>query len=131
MRIEEFLEQSTKTRSFAKGERIVTRGQQADAAYIIKQGKAKVYRDDSNEAPVMALLGPGEIFGEMAILRFDHYTLSVKAVEDVVAYVITPDMLHEQMRDAHPLTKKILDTLLDRMKEVNQVLMDIDQAGSI
>ncbi|HBR69873.1 MAG TPA: hypothetical protein DEA55_10915 [Rhodospirillaceae bacterium] len=131
MRIEEFLEKSTETRSFAKGECIVVRGQQADAAYIIKQGKAKVYRDEGNEAPVMALLGPGEIFGEMAILRFDHYTLSVKAVEDVVAYVITPDMLHEQMRDAHPLMKKVLDTLLDRMKEVNQVLMDIDQAGSI
>lgn len=131
MRLEEFLETNTETRSFAKGERIVAKGGQADAAYIIKQGKAKVYRDEGNEAPVMALLGPGEIFGEMAILRFDHYTLSVKAIEDLVAYVITPDMLHEQVRDAHPLTKKILDTLLDRMKEVNQVLMDIDEAGAI
>jgi len=40
-------------------------------------------------------------------------------------------MLHEQMRDAHPLMKKVIDTLLDRMKEVNEVLMDLDQAGSI
>ncbi len=131
MRLEDFLDQSTETKTFAKGERIVGKGEQAEAAYIIKEGTAKVYQDEDNDKPVMALLGPGEIFGEMAILRFNHYTLSVKAEEDVTAYVITPDSLHEHMRDAHPLVKKVIDTLLDRMKEVNEVLIDIDQAGSL
>ncbi|GJL86234.1 MAG: hypothetical protein DHS20C02_20090 [Micavibrio sp.] len=131
MRLEEFLDQNTQTKSFTKGERIVAKGEQAEAAYIIKEGKAKVYQDEDNDQPMMALLGPGEIFGEMAILRFNHYTLSVKAEEDVVAYVITPDMLNEQMQAAHPLVKKVIDTILDRMKEVNEVLIDIDQAGSI
>ncbi len=128
MRLEEFLAEKAQTKSFTAGEQIAVQGAQAEEAYIIKQGRVKVYQDCGGAESVMAVLGPDEIFGEMAILRFDHYTMSVKAEEDTEVYVITPDMIHEHLRETHPLIKVILNTLLDRMKEVNEVLVDIDTA---
>lgn len=129
MRLEEFLDQQAETAEFPEGALIARQGEEADCAYIIKKGRVAVFRahEDGRES-VMAELGEGEIFGEMAILRFDHYTLSVRALENTALYVITPDLVHEHLRAAHPLIRKITDTLLDRMKEVNDVLIDLDRA---
>jgi CRP-like cAMP-binding protein len=129
MRLDDFLVTNAETAAFSKGALIVRQGEEAECAYIVKKGRVAVFRahDDGRES-VMAVLGEGEIFGEMAILRFDHYTLSVRAQEDTELYVITPDLIHEQLRASHPLLRKITDTLLDRMKEVNDVLIDLDRA---
>lgn len=129
MRFEEYLEQNCETRVFANGALIARQDAQADCAYAVKSGRVAVFRASDGRESVIAELGEGEIFGEMAVLRFDEYTLSVRAIADTELYVITPDMIHDQLRMAHPLIRKIMDILLDRMKEVNQVLIDLDSSS--
>ena len=127
MRLEDFLAENTEFKSFEKGSLVFSSGDQAEAAFYIIEGKVEVFQDLEEGDAVMATLGPDEIFGEMALLRFDEYTLSARAMEDTKAFVITPDLLQEQIRQTHPLIKAILDMLLDRIHNVNEVLIDIDR----
>lgn len=136
MRLEEFLEQETELVRFAPGDTLIREGAQADAAYYIAEGAALVYRatqegkekkPESGDA-VIARLKEGDIIGEMAILRFDSYTLSVRAEDEVKAYKITPDILHAQVRDTPPLVREILNLLVDRIFDVNETLIAIDRA---
>ncbi len=130
MRLEQFLEESAEVKTFAAGEVIAVEGQTAEAAYVVKSGKVSVYSEHDGHESVLGSLGPDEIFGEMALLRYDVYTLNVRADEDTACYVITPDLLHGQIRETPPLVKAILDALVDRIHDVNDVLIDIDVAAS-
>ena len=131
MRLEEFLAENTETVSFPEGEVIFEHGDQAEAAYYIIKGKVEVYEKLGDGESIMAQLGADEILGEMALLRFDEYTLSARALEDIEAYVITPEILQEQVRNTHPLIKAIMDMLMDRMHDTNKVLIDLDTASGL
>lgn len=131
MRLEEFLETNTKIKTFAAGEDIFAEGEQAGAAYYIIEGRVEIYKGPPGPESRMAELGPDEIFGEMALLRYDKYTLSARALEETKAYVILPEILHEQLRAAHPLVRALLDMLVERIHNVNEVLIDIDQVETL
>jgi CRP-like cAMP-binding protein len=129
MRLEDFLSQSTAPKAFEKGHTIFTEGQQAEAAYYVLEGEVEILKEDGARPSLIAKLGPGEIFGEMALLRFDQYTLSARAATAVKAYAISPALLQEQLHEAHPLIRALLDMLVERMQGANQVLIDLDRAG--
>lgn len=126
MRLEEFLAGQAEKKSFAKGAAIFSQGEQAKAAYYIISGVAEIFRDQDGQKSVLASLTTGEIFGEMALLRFDEYTLSARAIEDTQVYLITPAIMQQQIRSTPPLIKAVLDMLVDRIHETNQVLIDLD-----
>lgn len=128
MRLEEFLEKNAAVKAFDKGQIVFKEGDQADAAYCVLEGEIEIFKDDDGRGAVMARLGPGEIFGEMALLRFDRYTLSARAADAVKLHVISPALLQEQLRQTPPLVRAIVDALAERMRGVNEVLIDLDRA---
>ena len=123
MRLEDFLLENAETRRFVAGDVIVEAGQQSNAAYLIKNGTAKVFRLLNGKETILAHLGSDELFGEMSILRFDNYTASVRAETDLEAYLLTPDIIHGPIRDSHPMVKHLLQTLVARMNDVNDALV--------
>ena len=71
-------------RRFEKGSVIVKQGDEGDSFYIIRNGTVQVAleRKGGQTIPV-ARLGPGEGFGEMALLTGDTRSASVSATTDV------------------------------------------------
>ena len=80
-------------RGFAADTEIVREGDAADAAYILVEGTVEVRQ---NGGPI-AELGPGEIFGEAALLAGGPRTASVVALTDVVTRVLTREALEEEL----------------------------------
>src|SRR3954447_11635369 len=72
--------------SFGFGELIVEEGSAADGFYVIVSGSARVLRraDSGDEMP-LASLGPGDTFGEIALLEDGDRTSSVRASSQVEA----------------------------------------------
>ncbi len=126
MHLDDFLSQNAKTKTFEKGALICAQGQEAEAAYCIIEGEVEIFVNAAKSS-VLAKLSPGEIFGEMALLRFDRYTLSARAAGPVKAYVIPPELLQAQIQATHPLVKAILDMLIRRVHDANEVLIDLDR----
>ena len=131
MRLEEFLAENTQIKALSKDEIIFRQGAQADAAYCVAEGKVEIYQEADGRTSSLAVLEAGQIFGEMALLRFDRYTLSAKAVEPSKLYVITPDVLQRQIEKTPPLVKAIVDMLVQRIHDVNEVLIDHDRVSQV
>ena len=129
MRLEDFLDQNLQTNSFPKGANIFTKGDQADSAYFIIEGRIEVFEEYNNEETLIATLGPGDILGEMALLRFDEYTLSSRASEDTKVHVIKPGFLHKEIQKSSPIVKAILGILIDRLHEANETLINLDKTA--
>lgn len=127
MRLEEYLKENTKSVSFASGSTIVRQGQEAQAAYYIQKGEVGVYRTVGDNDLLVSKLAEGDIFGEMAILRYDQYTMTIKAETDIELLMIKPELLYGQLKECPPLIQEIMGMLLDRIYEVNEILSDHDR----
>src|SRR5439155_1038095 len=53
---------------YEPGHEIVRQGDTGVGAFIIRSGKVDVVQDRSGKETKLATLGPGEVFGEMALL---------------------------------------------------------------
>jgi serine/threonine-protein kinase len=80
-------------RSFPEGAEIVREGDEADAAYILVEGAVEVCQ---NGGPI-AELGPGEVFGEAALLAGGPRTATVVALTPVVTRVLTREALEAEL----------------------------------
>src|SRR5712692_9815260 len=78
----ENLESFAFRKSFEPGELMIEEGRTGNGLYVILSGQAEVYRNlGGDEVRVLRKMGPGEPFGELALLGEWPRTASVRAVE--------------------------------------------------
>ena len=70
------------------GQTVVTQGEAGDGIYLIESGQARVRRDGSTD---LAELGPGDVFGEMALVHDAERSASVTAQTPLVLWRLPGD----------------------------------------
>lgn len=116
------LERRTRRRDFVPQSLIVREGSSDGAAYFILSGRVAVRRRDPETGVdfVLAELGAGQMFGEMAMLTGQPRTASVLALEDTACAVLEHADF-EQALVAHPeLAAAMLRMLAERLVEANR-----------
>ncbi len=108
-------------RSFPKGARVFHEGDESDACYVIRDGEVRVTREHSDgRAIALATLGPGELFGELAMLDGGTRSASVEALSDVELLALSAaDMKGLFERNAE-ITTKLVVALTKRLRETNE-----------
>ncbi len=80
---------------FEPGTVIIQEGDVGDAAFMIVQGQCRVYRTASGQQETLMTLGPGDVFGEMALLLDEPRAATVEAVDRVTVLVLDQETMHE------------------------------------
>ncbi|MBI5568481.1 MAG: protein kinase [Desulfomonile tiedjei] len=65
------------------GERLIAQGDEGDSFYIIQNGSCSVSLEKAGIVRPLAVLGPGDLVGEMAILTGEHRNAHVDAQTDM------------------------------------------------
>ena len=81
----ERIAQSMKERTFRAGESVTTEGQSGVGFFVIESGEAKVTVGGEERRR----LGPGDYFGEVALLNESARTASITAESDLKCYGLT------------------------------------------
>jgi len=84
-------------KTFGAGETIVREGEKGDAAYIIVAGSCEIQKEMPSGTETLQIIGPGAVFGEMAILTEGPRTATVVAVEPTTVMVVTGSILEQEM----------------------------------
>ncbi len=105
------------TRTYGPGEHVVVQGDEADAAYIVLDGRLQVYTVKDGRNVVLAELGPDDVFGETAILAESTRTASVVAVEEARVRVIERDVFESELDDMVPWMGRFARALASRFRE--------------
>jgi CRP-like cAMP-binding protein len=81
-------------RRFRKGETIFHQGDPGDALFIVATGSVKVVlpSDEGAEPAIVAVLGAGEFFGELAILDGAPHSATIVALEPTETLVLHRDL---------------------------------------
>jgi NADH dehydrogenase len=70
---------------FEPGQEVFHQGDLGDRIYIIQSGKAEVLREDGGRSFRFAELGPGQFFGEMALLNETARGATIRCTEAMTA----------------------------------------------
>ncbi|HEY6512427.1 MAG TPA: cyclic nucleotide-binding domain-containing protein [Burkholderiaceae bacterium] len=66
----------------------------ADCMYVLESGRVAVMKDWAGREMLLRHLGPGDCFGEMALLDLFPRSASVRAVDECRAMALTPAHLY-------------------------------------
>lgn len=84
-------------RSFDPGEAIVREGELGDTAFIIVEGECEVVQGAGAGRVRLRAMGPGEVFGETALLTAGPRTATVVAQTKVTVLVVTRESLEREL----------------------------------
>jgi tetratricopeptide (TPR) repeat protein len=105
---------------YPAGRTIIEEGDSGDSIYIIQSGQAKVVTHIIGKEIELAILSPGDVFGEVAFLTGRPRTASVIALYDVEVREIDKFLLQEII-EAYPETvRKIYDFYQCRVQDTVQ-----------
>jgi CRP-like cAMP-binding protein len=106
---------------FYKGQTIIEQGAMGHRAFYIESGTVEIAVKEDNHTLTVSRLGPGEIFGEMALIENCPRTASVKAVEDTVVTEISQDVLDTKLKAlGDKAIGALLHVFVNRLREANQ-----------
>ncbi len=103
---------------YSKGELIFSEGDEPDYIYFIESGRVSVLIKKFTADEEIAVLGPGDCFGEMAVIYNDKRTASVVALEGVVLLRVARDAFIELIRSDRGIADKINSILARRNEEL-------------
>jgi CRP-like cAMP-binding protein len=99
-------------RSFSEGASVVQEGDTGTSFFVLADGNANV----SVGGEVKATLGPGDHFGEMAIVDEGVRSASVTAATDVRSYFLTPWEFRPFIEEHPDVAWKLLQSLARRLR---------------
>jgi CRP/FNR family transcriptional regulator len=107
-------------RSFPAGTRVFHEGDNSDACYIVKDGSFRVTREHSDgRAITLATLGPGEIFGELAMLDGDRRSASAEALTDGELLALPAGDFRSLLARHPEIALKLVAGLVRRLRAAN------------
>lgn len=113
-------------RTYTAGEIIFVQGADADGIYSIQSGRVSVFKTVPGPKGAweieLASLGPGSMFGEMAMMGQVKRDASVRAVEFTEALIITNEMFENQMIALPSWVMNFIKILINRMRTTNDRL---------
>lgn len=111
---------------FTRRQSIYCQGDSADRLYIITAGKVKLTRRTSNQREkLLAVLGPSDIFGELALLERKPRTSNAIALTDVWAESLDRSDLQMWLAGPHAIADHLLRLLSERLRQSNDSLSEL------
>ena len=110
-------------RSFPAATRVFHEGDDSDACYIVRDGSFRVTREHSDgRAITLATLGPGEIFGELAMLDGDRRSASAESITDGTLLALPANDVRNLLSRNPEIALKLVAGLVRRLRAANMRL---------
>ncbi len=109
-------------KDFPKGTVLFREGELGRDMFIIQKGKVQVRKRVGSGEKVLAELGEGEFFGEMALLMEMDRSATIEVIEDSKILVVTPETFETLLRSNIDIALKMLRKLASRLRALDDHL---------
>src|SRR6267143_1237985 len=121
-------------REFPKGHILFREGDPGKEMYVIQTGKVNITKKVRETEKILATLGAGEFFGEMAILNNKPRSAGAVMAENGKLLVIDPRTFEAMIRGNVEIAVRLIKKLSDRLQEADQQIENLllkDSAGRV
>ncbi|MDQ7829932.1 MAG: Crp/Fnr family transcriptional regulator [Armatimonadota bacterium] len=103
-------------RTYARGRVILQPGEQSAMVFLIKEGRVKLSTTSpEGREQILALLEPGDLFGERALLG-ERHPLQAEAFEDTVVCGVPKEDLEQLLRSNSEIALRLIRVLAERLR---------------
>src|SRR5687768_17193895 len=107
--------------SFGAGEKIFSQGDQGDAFYLIQSGAVQVVVESgAGNSEVLAILGPRDWFGEMALLSGEPRSATIQSVKETTLWRLRREDWDELIEKHPTWLLQFCTTLSKRLSHVDR-----------
>jgi len=114
-------------RIYPKGEPIFREGDEGQEMFYLLAGRVQMEKKAGRVRKVLADLGPGEYFGEMAALIQVPRTATAQAVEESDVAVIDGETLHRLLRQNEEISLHMLKEFSQRLRRTDALVDELSQ----
>ena len=114
---------------YQDGEVIVKKGDVGDCMYVIQVGRVEVVQQDGDKETRLALMGDGDIFGEMALFDREPRSATVRAVGEARVLTVDKRTFLSRVHQDPSLAFRILQKMSHRIRDLNNELSRVRTKG--
>lgn len=112
-------------REFAKGTVLFREGESGKEMFVVQSGLVSISKRVRDVEKVLANLGPGEFFGEMAIISNKPRTATATVAEPARCLVIDLRTFEAMVRGNAEIAIRMIKKLADRLQEADQQIENL------
>ncbi len=102
---------------FPKDTVLFRKGETRQCAYLIDSGSVSIFgNDEGGEDRLLCHIGPGEIFGEMALIDNTPRTATAITNSECEIFIIPRDALHQRLQGLDPIISLLISLLIERYR---------------
>jgi CRP-like cAMP-binding protein len=114
------------SRAVVRGHVVFHEGDAGDRLFVVLEGKVKISRaaNDGREN-LLAVLGPGEMFGELSLFDPGPRTATASAITESTLASLDHDDLRPLLLDRPGVAVHLLQALAQRLRRTNEAMADL------
>lgn len=110
-------------RTYPAGANLITAEQPGEVVYVILTGTVKIHIEQANGADViLAILGPGDVVGEMSLIDSAGRSASVVTLEESQLFWMGREAFQECMRTIPVIPQNLVSILARRVRLANELI---------
>ncbi len=114
------------TRSVQRGHVVFREGDTGDRLFIVTEGKVKISRAAADgRENLLAVLGPGEMFGELSLFDPGSRTATATAITDSTLASLDHEDLRPLLLKQPSVAAQLLRALAQRLRRTNEAMADL------
>lgn len=111
---------------FQSGETIFKQGSPGDYFFYIATGAVRIWLQlGDGGARELAVLGPGQFFGELALLDKEPRTASVEAIENCEVWMLEREEFLNLLRNNANMAVKLLQIVGNRLRRADEIIQKL------
>jgi len=115
----------------AAGDYLFHEGSQGHEAFVIEEGQMEVIKQSGEREVLLAVRGPGEVIGEMAMLEKAPRSASVKARTDSRLLAIEKEELDELMHRSRSALEALVHGVIHRLRDTQSLLQQSEKMAQL
>ncbi len=113
------------------GTTLFEEGDHGDAAYVITDGSIEILKQTGPQEVLLALRYPGEVIGEMALLRDEPRMASARVRDDATVLVIPRPALADVLDTSPGAVRALFNILLERLRSTEALLQQTQRMAQL
>jgi len=104
---------------------IFKQGSTGRTAYIVQTGHVEIVREnDDGSEKILATIGTGAMFGEMAVIDDSPRMATARATESATVIVVTEQMFLQKLQKADPFIRGLMHIMADTIRAMSKKSSD-------
>jgi CRP/FNR family transcriptional regulator len=104
-------------RLFKRGTLMFIEGESSAEMFIIRSGKIRIFKQEGEGTVELAILGPGSVIGELALLDHQPRSATAQVLEDTLVTVIDEDLFTRTIEKIPPWLASLIQLVVKRLRD--------------